>query len=1096
LLRLYGVNYQKIRHTGIRQFQILFSKLLNIIPIPQMKIQKIIPALVILTLIYPGILFSQGKGTAKIALVQATAKKNQDPFMGDYEPERVRLLMTENFNHILDLFEKAGQMDADLVCGPEDMQNIGSYGLHIDKKDPATGKILFNSLAVSIPGPFTDQIAAIAKKHNMYIIAPVYEADGEKIYNTAVIIDRQGNIIGKHRKTLLPVMETWLVSTGDELNVFQTDFATIAVATCWELWYPEISTIYALKGADIVFNPTMARDNKPGQGLETASTYITRARDNSVYIAPVMLGQEGNGIIDFDGNVIAEATGQNNVVIMAEIDFAKERTQESVWWKTINGTDNVRAIHYKSRRPELYKMLTDQEPPVLERYKDIHLTTGDRMRQLNAVREVDYGPKVKNVSITNELTTLGLNVIPYPRQVKTGGDDFRIDGKLTVVIDKNAGTADRFAAEELVRDLKSKWNIQAQVGIEGTGPVIVLTRRRTPGIIPEQGYQLTTSKNKLVINAGSGEGLFYGTQTLLQIIKKDGSSHKVPGMAITDWPDIKNRAVHYDTKHHQDKASYVESFIKELASYKINMLVWEWEDKFAYPSHPEIGAPGAFTMTEMQELTRYARKYHIQIVPLVQGLGHVSFILKWPQHKHLREIEASNWEFCPLKQGSYDLLFDLWQDAIEATPGSEYIHIGSDETYELGACEQCKAKSEEIGRSGLYQLFINRSALFLQPKGRKVMAWETPMGWTKGKSPAKGIEPVKGLVLAESYSYETPELSYAKEARSMGFEVFAYDPNPGVVPMMVPYMFEKRESGELRAGSLEKSYRFLSHAARSGAFDGMICTSWDDDGLHNQMWMMHFVNSAAWSWNGSAPSLDEFRESFFTGYYGTSATDMAELFRLLNEGVYYFAETMERNVWHYGEIGQTHLPDLPRGDALEYDPYWNTEYKAKVSQSEETLAKMERALQIIENNIKAEADHSYDFEIFRTTAELVKHTCLTYIDLSNLEYTIRKAHVNRFVDYNVSLDNLLKAQQIIENILKRRGTVFDDLVKTYEETRLPKGFSTSDKAFFWQQDRARHFAFRRPDMSFLIYDEQLLDMEGYLEKLKAYIEFFKVHGTK
>jgi len=260
--------------------------------------------------------------------------------------------------------------------------------------------------------------------------------------------------------------------------------------------------------------------------------------------------------------------------------------------------------------------------------------------------------------------------------------------------------------------------------------------------------------------------------------------------------------------------------------------------------------------------------------------------------------------------------------------------------------------------------------------------------------------------------------------------------------------------------------------------------------------MMHFINSAAWSWNGSAPSLDEFRESFFTGYYGTSATDIAELFRLLNEGVYYFAETMERNVWHYGEIGQTHLPDLPRGDALEYDPYWNTEYKAKVAQSEEILAKMERALQIIENNIKADADHGYDFEIFRTTAELVKHTCLTYIDLSNLEYTIRKAHVNRFVDYNISLDNLLKAQQIIENILKRRGSVFDDLVKTYEETRLPKGFSTSDKAFFWQQDRARHFAFRQPDMSFLIYDEQLLDLEGYLEKLKAYIEVFRSHGTK
>ena len=71
------------------------------------------------------------------------------------------------------------------------------------------------------------------------------------------------------------------------------------------------------------------------------------------------------------------------------------------------------------------------------------------------------------------------------------------------------------------------------------------------------------------------------------------------------------------------------------------MLVWEWEDKFEYPSHPEIGAPGAFTMKEMQEFTRYAKKYHIQIVPLVQGLGHAGFILKWPQYASLREVPAS-----------------------------------------------------------------------------------------------------------------------------------------------------------------------------------------------------------------------------------------------------------------------------------------------------------------------------------------------------------------------------------------------------------------------------------------------------------------------
>jgi hexosaminidase len=715
-------------------------------------------------------------------------------------------------------------------------------------------------------------------------------------------------------------------------------------------------------------------------------------------------------------------------------------------------------------------------------------TTDDPDRQLKAVKEVDYGPKEKNMK---DLSVLKLTVIPYPKDVRIAGGAFAFRNDLTIVLDKNHSSSDKFAADELIRDLKDEWKITARIGSRETYPSVVLTRNRVSKSLKDQGYMLTTGENEVVISAFGEAGLFYGTQTFLQLIKSTDTGYNIPGVTITDQPDILNRAIHYDTKHHQDKASYVKSFIKDLSRYKVNILVWEWEDKYAYPSHPEIGAPGAFTMKEMQEFTRYAKQYHIQIVPLVQGLGHVSFILKWPQYKHLREVESSNWEFCPLKNESYDLLFDLWKDAIEATPGSLYFHIGTDETYELANCDKCKAKSEAIGKSGLYQLFINKAAEYLTSKGRKVMVWETPMGWAKSESPAIGIKPVPGLVFTESYDYETPDYTYAKEARSLGFEVFAYDPNPAVVPMMVPYAFEKGEEGELKSGSLEKSYGFLSMAAASGTFDGMICTSWDDDDLHNQMWMMHFVNAATWSWNSSKPSLDEFRNSFFYNYYGTTATSMEELFKLLNEGVYYFAGTMERNVWHYGEIGQTHLPDLPRGDALEYDPFWNTEYKEKVIQSEDIMSKMNRALQIIDDNKKTGIRNSYDFEIFRTTAELVKHTCMTYLDLSNLEYAIKEAHVNRFIDCNMSLSSLNKAKTILENTLKRREVVFNDLVSVYGETRLPKGFSTKEKPYFWQQDRARHFAFRRPDMTFLIYDEQLLDIEGYLEKLKAYIEYVK-----
>ena len=337
--------------------------------------------------------FGQIQKKARIAVIQASESPRQGPSLVHFDLAKVRPQMESHLNKLLGLFNKAGQMGADLVCGPEDMQYIGQFGFHIDLKDPKTGKILADALAVSVPGPLTDQIAEIARKYRMYIIAPIYETDGNKVFNTAVVFDRNGNIIGKHRKTVLPPMETWMVSTGDKFEVFKTDFANIAIATCWELFFPEISTIYSLEGADIIFNPTMYRNNKPGKSLETASMLITRARDNSIYVVPVVLGSDGNGIIDFNGNILAEAVGKADTVIMAEIDFSKERTSDSKMWELINGTNNERALLLKSRRPEMYYLITDPNPPVLEKYKDIRLTTGDRERQLKAIKELDYGSK-------------------------------------------------------------------------------------------------------------------------------------------------------------------------------------------------------------------------------------------------------------------------------------------------------------------------------------------------------------------------------------------------------------------------------------------------------------------------------------------------------------------------------------------------------------------------------------------------------------------------------------------------------------------------------------------------------------------------------
>ena len=96
-------------------------------------------------------------------------------------------------------------------------------------------------------------------------------------------------------------------------------------------------------------------------------------------------------------------------------------------------------------------------------------------------------------------------------------------------------------------------------------------------------------------------------------------------------------------------------------------------------------------------------------------------------------------------------------------------------------------------------------------------------------------------------------------------------------------------------------------------YDGVIKTSWDDAGLHNQVWMLSFVTTAAYSWNAAKPGLPEFTTTYFKNYYGEEAKEMDSLFHLLNEGAYFYMESFERLVWHDKNIGKTQIPDLPVG---------------------------------------------------------------------------------------------------------------------------------------------------------------------------------------
>jgi N-carbamoylputrescine amidase len=247
----------------------------------------------------------------------------------------------------LKLVEQAGEMGADIVCLPE-----FSCAPVTDSKFAAE----------PVPGPGTDAFASLAAKHKMYLIVPLLEkADGGKHYNSAVVIDRSGKIVGRYHKTHLCLPnfnEGECTLPGQEIPVFKTDFGTIGITTCMDIHYPELYTTLALKGAEIIFWPSAAMDYT-GDLIE--SLVNARAIDNQVYFVashfvqtPYLAGKHygRSRIIDPMGRIRGD-TGHFEGVAIAQVDL--DQTYP-MWYqgKMFEEYPTMRKTIFNTRRPELY----------------------------------------------------------------------------------------------------------------------------------------------------------------------------------------------------------------------------------------------------------------------------------------------------------------------------------------------------------------------------------------------------------------------------------------------------------------------------------------------------------------------------------------------------------------------------------------------------------------------------------------------------------------------------------------------------------------------------------------------------------------------
>ncbi len=201
------------------------------------------------------------------------------------------------------LISEAGQRGADIVCLGEGITMVGT-GLD------------YMAVAETVPGPTTEYLGRIAAEYNMYIVAGVLEKKEHIVFNTAVLIDRDGNLAGKYRKVCLPREEIeGGVSPGNTFPVFETDFGTIGLMICWDVAFPEPARALAMQGAEIILMPIW------GGNLNLAKA---RAIENQIYLVSSTYDPDmRTGVFDLEGNLICEGTDEAPVA-MSEVDLNKQ----------------------------------------------------------------------------------------------------------------------------------------------------------------------------------------------------------------------------------------------------------------------------------------------------------------------------------------------------------------------------------------------------------------------------------------------------------------------------------------------------------------------------------------------------------------------------------------------------------------------------------------------------------------------------------------------------------------------------------------------------------------------------------------------------
>lgn len=367
-------------------------------------------------------------------------------------------------------------------------------------------------------------------------------------------------------------------------------------------------------------------------------------------------------------------------------------------------------------------------------------------------------------SLTALLLTMNLtaqinkiNIIPKPHEINTLEGNFTFNTSTKIISDNRA----RNIAEYFVDEITSLYGIKLNIKNNSIGESINIIELRLSKLYhsdSKEAYHLNITKDKILITANEPNGIFYGIQSLRQLLPveknlKNKNDLIVPAVDIKDYPRFVHRGLNLDCCRHFMEKDFIKRYIDLLAYHKMNVLHWHLTEDQAwrieikkYPELTEIGAfrkyddgtvyGGYYTQSDIKEVVDYAASRFITVIPEIELPGHSTAAIATYPHLSCTGGPfdvGTLWGvykdiYCAGNEETFKFLEDVLSEVIELFP-STYIHIGGDEAPKdrWKQCPKCQQRIKNNGLADEHELqsyFVTRIEKFLNSKGRQIIGWD------------------------------------------------------------------------------------------------------------------------------------------------------------------------------------------------------------------------------------------------------------------------------------------------------------------------------------------------------------------------------------